>query len=128
MIDTIKTAERDKSYQKLAELSPQSGDETRFSQLGGTAQIKNGVVQNNDLKIQSPKLLNVSGKGSADLPKETLDYTVTAGSYPIIIDGPFSKPRFRPDWNAILKSKVEEKKTEIKEKLQEKLKERFKLR
>jgi len=128
MIDTIEAAKRDKSYQKLAELSPQSGDETRFSQLGGTAQIKNGVVQNNDLKIQSPNLLNISGKGSADLPRETLDYTVTVGSYPIVIDGPFSKPRFKPDWNAILKGVLEERKTEIREKLQEKLKEKFKLR
>ncbi len=128
MIDAIEAAKRDKSYQKLAELSPQPGDETGFSQLSGTAQIRNGVVQNNDLKIQSPKLLNISGKGSADLPRETLDYTVTVGAYPILIDGPFSKPRFRPDWNAILKGRVEEKKTEIKEKLQEKLKERFKLR
>jgi AsmA protein len=128
MTDTIEAAKRDKTYQKLTELSPQPGDETRFSQLGGTAQIKNGIVQNNDLKIQSPNLLNISGKGSANLPKETLDYTVTVGSYPIIIDGPFSKPRFRPDWNAILKGKVEEKKTEVKEKFQEKLKERFKLR
>ncbi len=128
MIDAIEAAKRDKSYQKLAELSPQPGDETAFSRLSGTAQIKNGVVQNNDLKIQSPKLLNISGKGSADLPREILDYTVTVGAYPIIIDGPFSKPRFRPDWNAILKGRVEEKKTEIKEKLQEKLKEKFKLR
>jgi AsmA protein len=128
MTATIEAAKRDKTYQKLTELSPQSGDETRFSQLGGTAQIKNGIVQNNDLKIQSPNLLNISGKGSANLPKETLDYIVSVGSYPIIIDGPFSKLRFRPDWNAILKGKVEEKKTEVKEKFQEKLKERFKLR
>ncbi|GAB4509462.1 MAG: AsmA family protein [Sulfuricaulis sp.] len=126
MIDTIEAAKRDKSYQKLAELSPQPGDETGFSHLAGTAQIKNGIVQNNDLKIQSPKLLNISGKGSADLPKETLDYTVTVGAYPIIIDGPFAKPRFRPDWNAILKGKVEEKKTEIKEKAEQKLEQKLK--
>ncbi|WP_372522167.1 AsmA family protein [Sulfuricaulis sp.] len=128
MTATIEAAKRDKTYQKLTELSPQSGDETRFSQLGGTAQIKNGIVQNNDLKIQSPNLLSISGKGSADLPKETLDYIVSVSSYPIIIDGPFAKLRFRPDWNAILKGKAEEKKTEVKEKFQEKLKERFKLR
>jgi AsmA protein len=128
MVDTIEAAKRDKSYQKLVELSPQPGDETRFSQLGGTAQIKNGIVQNIDLKIQSPNLLNISGKGSADLPRETLDYTVTVGSYPIVIDGPFSKPRFKPDWNAILKGVLDERKTEVKEKLQEKLKEKFKLR
>ena len=62
------------------------------------------------------------------MSKETLDYTVSVDSYPIIIDGLFAKPRFRLDWNAILKGKVEEKKSEIKEKLQEKLQERFRLR
>ena len=128
MTDAIAAAKREKTYQKLTELKPQAGDETRFSQLGGTAQIKNGIVQNNDLKIQSPNLLNVSGKGSANLPNETLDYTITTGSFPVIIDGPFSNLRYRPDWNAILKEKLEEKKSEIKEKLQEKLKDRFKLR
>jgi AsmA protein len=39
MTDTIEAAKRDKTYQKLTELSPQP-DETRFSQLGGTVQIK----------------------------------------------------------------------------------------
>ncbi len=131
MSDAIAAAVRDKSYQQLAELVPQSGDETRFSHLGGTAQIKNGIVQNSDLKIQSPDLLNVTGKGSANLPKQTLDYTVTLGSYPLLIDGPFSKPRFRPDWNAILKGKLEQKKSEVKQKLEQnleqKLKDKFKL-
>jgi AsmA protein len=128
MTDTIAAAKREKTHQKLTELKPQAGDETRFSQLGGSAQIKNGIVQNNDLKIQSPNLLNVTGKGSANLPNETLDYTITTGSFPVIIDGPFSNLRYRPDWNAILKEKLEEKKSEIKEKLQEKFKDRFKLR
>jgi AsmA protein len=128
MIDTIKTAERDNLQQKLAELKPQAGDETRFSELNGTAQIRNGVVQNNDLKIKSPNLLDITGKGSADLPKETLNYTVTTGKYAVIIDGPFSQLKFKPDLSALVKGKVEEKKSEIKEKLQEKLKDRFKLR
>jgi AsmA protein len=127
MADTIAAAKRDKSYQKLAELTPQAGDETRFSQLGGTAQITNGVVRNNDMKIQSADLLNVTGQGSANLPKETLSYNVTVGTFPILIDGPFSKLRFRPDWNAIMKERLEEKKTETKEKLEKKLKDKFKL-
>ncbi|MEK7717668.1 MAG: AsmA family protein, partial [Pseudomonadota bacterium] len=128
MGDTIEAAKREKTYQKLTELTPKPGDETRFSQLGGTAQIRNGVVQNNDLKIQSPNVVNVGGKGSADLPREILNYTVTVGSFPIVIDGPFASPKFRPDWNAILKGQLEEKKTEVKEKLEQKLRERFKLR
>jgi AsmA protein len=94
--------------------------------LSGTAQITNGVVQNNDLKVQSPDLLNVSGKGSANLPRQTLDYTVTVGQYPIVISGPFSNPKFRVDTSALLKGKVEEKKTEIKEKAKEELKQKYK--
>jgi len=131
MLDSITAAIRDGSYQKLAELVPQSGDETRFTRLDGTAQIRNGIVQNNDLKIQSPDLLNVTGKGSANLPRETLDYTVTLGSYPLGIGCTFSKPCFRPDWNAILKQKlggkVEEKKEKLEQKLEDKLKDKLKL-
>jgi len=126
MIDTVKTAQRDNLLQKLTELTPRSGDETPFTQLGGTAQIKNGVVQNNDLKVQSPDLLNVTGKGSADLPKETLDYRITAGQYPIVISGPFSNLKYRVDTSALLKGKVEEKKTEVKEKIEQKLEQKLK--
>jgi AsmA protein len=126
MIDTVKTAQRDNLLQKLTELKPQPADETPFTQLSGTAQITNGVVQNNDLKVQSPDLVNVSGKGSANLPRQTLDYTVTVGQYPIIITGPFSSPKFRMDTSALLKSKVEEKKTEVKEKVEQKLEQKLK--
>jgi AsmA protein len=126
MIDTVKTAQRDNLLQKLTELKPQPADETPFTQLSGTAQITNGVVQNNDLKVQSPDLLNVSGKGSANLPRQTLDYTVTAGQYPVIISGPFSSPKFRVDTSALLKGKIEEKKTEVKEKVEQKLEQKLK--
>ncbi|MDH3309568.1 MAG: AsmA family protein [Gammaproteobacteria bacterium] len=126
MVDTIKTAQRDNLLQKLTELKPESGDETPFSQLSGTAQIKNGTVQNNDLKIMSPDLVNVSGAGSADLPKETLDYRVTVGQYPVVISGPFSSPKFRVDTSALLKGKVEEKKAEVKEKVEQKLEKKLK--
>ncbi|HSW52619.1 MAG TPA: AsmA family protein [Sulfuricaulis sp.] len=132
MIDTIKTAQRDNLLQKLTELKPQPADETHFTQLSGTARITNGVVQNDDLKVQSPDLVNVSGNGTADLPRQLLDYRVTVGEYPIVISGPFSSPKFRVDTSALLKGKVEEKKTEVKEKLEQKLeqklKDKFKLR
>ena len=126
MIDAIKTAQRDNLLQKLTELKPQAADETPFSQLSGTAQIKNGIVQNNDLKVQSPDLVNVSGAGSADLPKATLDYRVTVGQYPVVISGPFTNLKFRVDTSALIKGKVEEKKTEIKEKAKEELKQKYK--
>ncbi|MDO8705564.1 MAG: AsmA family protein [Sulfuricaulis sp.] len=127
MTDTLKAAQRDNLLQKLTELKPQTSDETRFTQLGGTAQITNGLVQNNDLKIQSPDLLNVTGKGSADLPKETLNYRVASGDYGIIVSGPFSQLKYKADLSAVVKGKVEEKKSEVKEKLEQKLKDKFKL-
>jgi AsmA protein len=126
IIDTVKTAQRDNLLQKLTELKPLPADETPFTQLSGTAQITNGVVQNNDLKVQSPDLLNVSGKGSANLPRQTLDYTVTVGQYPIVISGPFSNPKFRVDTSALLKGKVEEKKEEAKKKVEQKLEQKLK--
>lgn len=126
MIDTVKTAQRDNLLQKLTELKPQPGDETPFTQLSGTARITNGVVQNDDLKVQSPDLLNVSGKGSANLPRQTLDYRVTVGEYPIIVSGPFSSPKFRVDTSTLLKGKVEEKKEAAKEQLEQKLEQKLK--
>ncbi|MBI3546459.1 MAG: AsmA family protein [Gammaproteobacteria bacterium] len=134
-IDAIAAAVKDRSYQKLTEIKPAPDDQTRFSQSGGSVQIKNGIAQNNDLKIQSPDLLNIGGKGSANLPKASLDYTLMLGSYPLLIDGPFAKLHFRPDWNAIVKGKVEQKveekktqaKEELKNKFQDKLRDRLKL-
>jgi len=127
MIDAVKTAQRDNALQKLAELSPKPGDETHFTSLGGTAQIKNGLVRNNDLKVESPDLLHVTGQGTADLPTEMLDYRVTVGSYPVIISGPFSNLKFRVDTSALLKDKIEQKKKDATNKLEQKLKDKLKL-
>jgi len=62
------------------------------------------------------------------LSQGTLNYTVAAGPYGVIIHGPFAQLKFKPDLSAVAKGKVDEKKSEIKEKLQEKFKDRFKLR
>ena len=126
MVDAIKGAQRDNLTQKLTELKPQPGDETPFSQLNGTAQIKNGVVENNDLKIQSPELLDVTGRGTANLPQATLNYRVATGNYAVIISGPFSNLSYKPDLSGVIKGKVEKKKTEIQEKAKEELKQKYK--
>ncbi|MEK7207581.1 MAG: AsmA family protein [Pseudomonadota bacterium] len=128
MEDTIVAAIKNKSIQNLKELPPKPSDETRFTQLGGSARIKNGVVTTDDTKLQSPDLLKVTAQGSADLPRETLDFKVSLGSYSMFISGPFSSPKFRPDTSSLVKAATEEKKTEAKEKLQQKLKDKFKLR
>lgn len=47
---------------------------TDFAELLGSATLTNGYVENKDLLMKSP-LLRVTGKGWADLPRNTTDYT-----------------------------------------------------
>ncbi|WP_299181528.1 AsmA family protein [uncultured Neptuniibacter sp.] len=46
---------------------------TPFANMGATANIKNGVVNNRDLKAQLDAMA-LSGKGTVNLPKQLLDY------------------------------------------------------
>ncbi|HER34347.1 MAG: AsmA family protein [Halothiobacillaceae bacterium] len=50
---------------------------TDFSSITATATIRNGVIRNDDLAGASP-LLRVTGKGDVDLPRDTIDYRLTA--------------------------------------------------
>ncbi|MCL7745173.1 AsmA family protein [Guyparkeria hydrothermalis] len=50
---------------------------TDFTAITGTANIRNGVVRNDDLAGASP-LLRVAGKGEVDLPRDQIDYRLTA--------------------------------------------------
>ena len=49
--------------------------QTDFSELSGTFKISKGIVSNSDLFMASP-LFRVTGKGTADMPKRTVDYRV----------------------------------------------------
>lgn len=124
--DTLDAAIKAKSTDKLSELKPAPGDRTAFTHLGGTARIVNGVVHNDDLKIDAPGLVAVGGKGRADLARESLDYTVQLGRLPVRVVGPFADLKYRPDLKAVVKAetatKLEEKKESLKQKLREKLK------
>ncbi|GAK46539.1 AsmA family protein [Tepidicaulis marinus] len=92
--------------------------DTDFSELGGTFTIQNGILSNQDFLLLSP-LARVSGAGTVNLPQQTLSYRVEpklaatlegqggdAGAkgieVPIIIEGPWANPKFRPDLKAIL--------------------------
>lgn len=127
-----------------------AGDEpnqTDFSELNGTLTLVNGVARNEDLSAKSP-LLRVTGRGSADLVNERMDYLVNATvvatlegqggrgleqlkglTVPIRISGPFASLSYRPDVEAVVKGraqeKLDEKKQELKQKLQEKLRDLF---
>lgn len=121
-------------------------NQTDFALMKGTANVTNGLVNNDDLLLQSP-FLRISGKGQTHLAEETIDYTLTTklvGSLegqggksleelkgvaiPVRIGGTYSKPTYTPDLGAALseaaKAKVEEKVEKEKEKLKEKLEEK----
>lgn len=86
---------------------------TDFAELAGTYTITNGIVKNDDLFLKSP-LLRVDGKGTADMPKRTVNYRVTpkvvasaegqggtsdlAGlAVPVLITGPWDNLSYEPD-------------------------------
>tara|TARA_R110000824_G_scaffold118960_18_gene272505 strand:- start:21179 stop:23206 length:2028 start_codon:yes stop_codon:yes gene_type:complete len=93
--------------------------DTDFSELGGTFTITRGILSNNDLKLLSP-LVRVAGSGTVDLPAQTLDYrvepklaatlegqgggTAQGIEVPVIVQGPWASPRFRPDLASMLKN------------------------
>ncbi|EKE67291.1 AsmA family protein [Gallaecimonas xiamenensis] len=116
---------------------------TDFAELSGSATFKDGLMHNPDLLLSSP-LLRVTGAGDIDLPKKTLDYAVAAKvvstlkgqdgktmdelkgiTLPIKITGAFDDPKVRPDMDALLKGKAQEKIDEQKDKLKDKLGEKL---
>jgi AsmA protein len=119
--------------------------QTDFTELTGSLQMTNGVIKNQDLKAKSP-LLRIEGKGTVDLPQDTIDYLVEtvlvrslegqggkgrdelAGiNIPVRVTGPLTSPSYRPDLEAALsakaKAQLEEKKQELQQKAGEKIQE-----
>ena len=105
---------------------------TDFSALTISGVIKNGVFSSDDLDLQAP-LLRVSGKGSANLNTEMIDYQVNAklvksiegqqgGSgdelagleIPARIKGPFSAPKIDVLLDEMMKAKVDAEKAKLK--------------
>jgi len=107
-------------------IPPASLQQTDFTELSGTALIRDGVVNNDDLSMKSP-LLRITGNGNADLPQERVNYLVTAKivgttkgqggadlqelaglPIPIRIKGSLSEPDWKLDLAAAMKGKVEQ--------------------
>ena len=95
-----------------------SQQKTDFSELGGTFTIKNGILTNTDMAMESP-LLRVTGKGTVDIPKQSVDYRVDPKmvaslqgqggksnlggiGVPVLIQGPWDNLSYRPDLTALV--------------------------
>ncbi len=127
-------------------------EQTDFSEMTATLDIKDGVIKNDDLSAKSPAV-RVAGKGQANLVTENVDYTVNAsvaktakgqggeeldsvGGYtvPVRCKGTFAEPGCKPDFEGLVKARVDREidkqtdkaKDKVKEKLQDKLGDEFK--
>ncbi len=122
-------------------------EHTPFTALSATGKFTNGVLSNDDLKV-AMQYLQVSGRGSADLPASTLDYRLDAVvlkipeenaadtqdivglKVPVVVTGSFASPKLRPDVSGLLKARlqqeIDKRKDEVKQKLQDKLQDKLK--
>lgn len=115
---------------------------TDFSTVSGSLTLADGIARNNDLALAAP-LLKLTGKGSANLLTNRLDYNtdvVLAKSFkcasgaelsdlkwvsiPLHIGGSFAKPTFRLDLQRAFKAaadrKIQQKQQEVRGKVKQK--------
>jgi AsmA protein len=120
-----------------------TSNQTDFAEMSGSVIIRNGIVNNQDLRANSPAL-RVSGKGSVDLPKQRINYLLNAAivetdqgqggkgvselkslTIPIKITGTFDKPKFKLDLGPVLKAKAKAELNRQKKKLKKKAKKKL---
>jgi AsmA protein len=129
-MDLIKLIEqaralRDATRGKPVAVKAKEGDATVFKSLTANVRVVNGVAQNDDLVLDGANL-RATGRGMADLTRETLDYrlkvTLAEGTdrrgttVPVIIAGTFANPSYNVDFGELLKQEAEK---QIEKKLQQ---------
>ncbi|MCE6958182.1 AsmA family protein [Cereibacter sphaeroides] len=108
------------------------GKKTIFDRLTASFAIENGVLRNEDLVLAAP-LLRATGAGRLEIGARTVDYRFlprllpredgTGGvSVPVLVTGPWAKPSFRLDMEALVRQPVER---EMKQRLEEEAAERL---
>ncbi|NOT83615.1 MAG: AsmA family protein [Methylococcaceae bacterium] len=111
-----------------------NSEQSLFSHLKGTANVKAGIIENHDLVADATNIA-VNGEGNVDLNTDQIAYKLKArllnaatpikelNAWPLIlsISGNLSNPNYRVDSIGALleenEQKIEEKKTELLEKL-----------
>lgn len=94
---------------------------TDYAEMKASFTIVNGVLSNRDLNLVGPHV-SVTGSGTADMNRRTLKYRVVPTALaastrivdgpgiavPVLIDGPWHDPRFRPDLKALIAETVKD--------------------
>ncbi|NLS11520.1 AsmA family protein [Vibrio sp. SM6] len=114
--------------------------QTDFSAMGTTIVLNQGVASTDDFSAQSP-LLRVAGQGEANYLDETVDFLLRVSivgslegqggqsidelkdiTIPLKISGPWSKPKYAIEFDAVLKAKAKKEVDRGLEKLTDKIK------
>ncbi|MEQ1790146.1 MAG: AsmA-like C-terminal region-containing protein, partial [Rickettsiales bacterium] len=98
-------------------------EETKFSELGGTFTIAQGIIKNDDLMMKAP-LLRLKGAGTVDLPRRYVNYRLIPSvvatlqgqggksknglDIPVIVEGSFEKLKFTPDLGSIIEETLKD--------------------
>lgn len=118
---------------------------TTFDTLKASGVMSNGVLSSDDLNA-SMQYLKVTGKGTVDVPKSSLDYQLLAtvlkipregtdatqmqdmvdAQIPVKVTGALQDPKVRPDIQGYVKGRVKEELKKEEEKLKEKLGDKLK--
>jgi AsmA protein len=131
-----------------------SDDQTRFTSLTGSAQIVNGVLNNNNLALVSPMII-AKGQGRLNIAQAAMQYTLNVGLnddgkprenrvVPLKISGALSDLSYNlaltdaikeqaqqaieeeaQEQGQELKQELQQKQQELQEKLQQELQDRF---
>lgn len=99
------------------------GSKTVFNDMTASFAIADGILSNNDLNFVAP-LLTAKGQGTLDLGGQTVKYYVDPVALadqlksgirvPVIVEGPWSDIKFRPDLKALIDTELEEQKEKLK--------------
>lgn len=116
---------------KKQALPTQNNSRTEIGQMTATFNIRDGVLSNQDLKLQGPQLL-ATGQGTLDLNQKTIDYRILAtrldesgqprGQWvPIRITGSLMQPKVALDTEAVLKLQLQKQVEQYKDKISDTL-------
>jgi AsmA protein len=86
---------------------------TPFGQMGGTFNVKDGVLHSDDLKLTS-EAVEMTGQGDIDLAAQTIDFRfepvakrgVPNLGIPFLVKGPWTKPTYGPDPRGVARAVV----------------------
>ena len=91
-----------------------ANEQTAFNEISGTATAINGLINNPDLLIKTPKV-RIIGSGTAHLVTEQLDYKLSGNvgksnaTLVILVGGTFSQPTYKLDLSALFTEEVKNK-------------------